>query len=172
MKRTVLFIILFFSVLSINAQVMNNNGEKVIRKIEVYAESSLKPYAVMAFNYNNDLELEEIVVNIPLTCKIRLKKQGNTISRSDYDANGVINNKVRYQYSLKEDLVNDCQIDNIGVDNSVLRFDYKYCYDNEGRLKTINKFEYFREEFANHLPVFFIDDSTHPLNRHFPVFVK
>ena len=77
MKRTVLFIILFFSVLSINAQVMNNNGEKVIRKIEVYAESSLKPYAVMAFNYNNDLELEEIVVNIPLTCKFRLKKPTN-----------------------------------------------------------------------------------------------
>ena len=39
MKRTVLFIILFFSVLSINAQVMNNNGAKVIRKIEVSAES-------------------------------------------------------------------------------------------------------------------------------------
>lgn len=146
MKRVILFIILFFSALMFNAQVMNNNGEKVIRKIEVYAETSLKPYAVMAFNYNNDLELEEIVVNIHLTCKFRLKKQGNTISRSDYRANGVINNKVRYQYSLKGGLVNDCQIDNIGVDNSVLRFDYKYCYDNDGRLKTINKFEYFREE--------------------------
>ena len=74
---------------------MNNNGEKVIRKIEVYAESSLKPYAVMAFNYNNDLELEEIVVNIPLTCKFRLKKQCNTISRSDYDANGRVKESSR-----------------------------------------------------------------------------
>ena len=59
MRKLLILIAVFTSVLNVNAQVLNKKGEKVVRKIEMYLSDGETLSSEVFFNYNDNLELEE-----------------------------------------------------------------------------------------------------------------
>ena len=137
-----------FCVLIGNAQVKNVNGEKVVRKVDIYMVNKSKPYISVDFNYNKSLQLEEIICVAPASGKIIWKKHGDKLTRIEYNEEGKLRTDLKYQYELTNGLVTKCVVDNIGIEGNVLRYYYVYQYS-DNRIITTNKRVYFREEYDN-----------------------
>lgn len=148
MKRFLILMGVCLCVLMGNAQVKNVNGEKVVRKVDVYMVNKSKPYISVDFNYNKSLHLEEIICVAPASGKIIWKKHGDKLTRIEYNEEGKLRTDLKYQYELTNGLVTKCVIDNIGIDGNVLRYYYVYQYS-DNRIITTNKRVYFREEYDN-----------------------
>lgn len=150
MKKFLIFFMICFCALFSNAQVKNKYGQDVVRKIEVYGDFDItKPYIFIEFNYSNSLSLEEIILNAPSSGKIFWKMKEDVLTRIEYDVNGKIRKDLVYKYNINDGLVTKCVIDNIGLEDNVLRFLYVYEYDDTNRLISEYKRDFFRESYEN-----------------------
>ena len=147
MKRFIVFMLVFLCAISIDAQVRNSSGQKVVRQIDVYMGNNEKPYIMILFNYSNALKLEEIVFNAPASGKVVWKKTNNSLTRIEYDEEKKIRKDLSYGYKFENGLVSQCVIDNIGNDKSTLRYSYFYQY-NDSNLVISDKRVYFSEKYG------------------------
>ncbi len=161
MKPIIIFIISFLSVLNIHSQVLNKRGEKVVRKIEICSTNDEKPYIEVLFNYNDDLELKEIIMNAPATHKIVWKKNGNSIERTEYKTDGKINKVYDVRYEVEDGLVKRRIKDVHGLGGFVAREDLSFQYNKDRKMTSIREFNYnreadeeFGEESYRHMEVF------------------
>ena len=145
MKRLLFFITFCLCVLFGNAQVKNAYGQNVVRKIDVYMPNKSKPYITIEFNYSNSLSLEEMNFFAPATGRVILKRNGDKLTRIDYDVNGNVRRDLRYQYTILNNLVGKCIIDNIGTYGVVLRHSYIYCYDEGNKMLSSDRRDFVRE---------------------------
>ena len=142
--RNLLFIIFCFCALVGNAQVKNAYGQNVVRKVDVYLPKENKPYITINFNYSNSLNLEELRVVAP-SSKVILKRDGEQLTRVDYDSNGRKRNDIQYEYTILNNLVAKCNIDNIGTNGSILRYSYFYRYGDSNEMLSADRRVFTRE---------------------------
>lgn len=149
MKRFIVFVLVCLCVLNVNAQVKNCIGQKVVRKIEVYAAKSVKPYILVHFNYDNSLKLEEIVFTTPSKNKKIWRKENDALTHTEYYENGDLRTDLVYNYTIINGIVSECSVDNIRVDNNVLRYSYSYHYNINKGLLCADRRVYFRENYQD-----------------------
>ena len=148
MKRFLILISVCLCVLFGNAQVLNSSGQKVVRKIDIYGTNDVKPYITINFNYSNLLKLEEIVFITSASGKIVWKKNGDNLTRTEYNDEGKLRKDLVYHYEFTNGLITKCVIDNIGIEGNVLRYSYFYQYDND-RIIIADKRVYTRERYSS-----------------------
>ena len=144
MKRFLFLVCVYFCVFFGNAQVINGYGQYVVRKIDIYFVNETKPYISIDFNYSNSLKLEEVIFFAPATGKVIWKKDGDNLTRTEYNEDGKLRKDLVYHYELTNDLVTKCTIDNIGIEGNVLRHSYVYQYNNR-KIAKAERHDYFRE---------------------------
>ena len=161
MRKLLILIIGFASVLNINAQVLNKKGEKVIRRVETYLSDGETFCYEILFNYNESLDLEEVVVNYPNVKKILWKKKGNTIERTQYKSDGKIDGVYDVRYKVEGGLIRKRTEDVHGIDGFVKRKIVSFQYNDERQMTSIREFDYnkekgddFGEESWRHMEIF------------------
>lgn len=145
MKKLLFFVTFCLCVLFSNAQVKNAYGQNVVRKVEVYLYNQTEPYITIDFNYSNSLQLEELYFVAPSTGKVLLKRDGDKLTRIDYDVNGNVRKDIKYYYTILNNLIGKCIIDNIGIQGNVLRNSYVYCYDEGNKLLSSDRSVFVRD---------------------------
>lgn len=129
-------------------QQRNSKGQKIISKIEAYSQRGDKPYIIIDFKYNSNLELQEVVQQAPASKQtVYWKKQGSALTQKvvwDYQT---IYKPSKYTYALTPDgYIHTKTIDDLGIDGSVLRHLYEYHYDAKGtKLSMIYERTFFKE---------------------------
>ena len=147
MKRIFILIMVCFCVAFYGvAQVKNHYGQDVVRKIDVYLPHTVKPYITIQFKYNDDFELQGISFDAPATGKIIWNKNGDELTRTDYDSDGFIEEDVEYRFKVKNNLIVGCIRDNFGLNGSILRYVYNYKYDWDNKMVSINRNVFHCEE--------------------------
>lgn len=139
MRKFILLFSVCLCVLFANAQVRNSRGEKVVRRIDVYMPKDTLPYIMIDFNYSNSLKLEEVVFFAPKTGKVIWKRNGDELTRTEYYSDGKIRENLVYYYTITDDLITECIIENIETNGGVNRHCYSYFYSKNNRLITSDR---------------------------------
>lgn len=144
-KFIILFLLIIFSI-SGNCQKRNANGKKVVNGIEIYLNGYAEPMLKITFKYNIKNELIWACGKETARKTVWNKKQG-TLTRTQYDNNGNIDKNYHYSYTFGDNgfiktMTQNC----IGIDGSLLKKIYYYCYDDVSRLHEINQRWFYYDE--------------------------
>ena len=146
LSRTILMILILTATTGIYGQKINAKGKKMVSRIESFLYDDKKPYKTIDFHCAPNTELSEMIFDAPASRKIVFKKSGNTLTRTEYDytKDGKEKKYLRFSYTFNnEGYISSKTRDSKGLDGSVGRWVWEYCYDDNYRLAMVNhKFFY------------------------------
>lgn len=142
LSRAIITILILTATTGVYGQKINTKGKKMVSRIESFLHDDKKPYITIDFHYTPNKELCEMIFDAPETGKIVFKKSGNTLTRTEYDytKDGKEKKYLRFSYTFNnKGYISTKTEDEKGLDGSVCRWVWEYCYDDNYRLAIVNK---------------------------------
>lgn len=146
LSRAIITILILTATTGVYGQKINAKGKKMVSRIESFLYDKKQPYITIDFHYAPNTELCEMIFDAPASRKIVFKKSGNTLTRTEYDytKDGKEKKYLHFSYTFNnEGYISSKTKDSKGLDGSVGRWVWEYCYDENCRLAIVNhKFFY------------------------------
>lgn len=148
MQRILIFILFAFS-LTCSAQLRNSREQKMVERIEIFSGDADKPYNTIKFGYDERNFLVEMSSERS-NGSTRWKKQGNMLTRKDYDMYGNIDKEKSHSFVMNSNgTISETCYRSIGYAGDMLIHRIKYTYGHLNLLENVEERVYFKEYRKN-----------------------